>query len=67
MPDEERVAEPAAAPKSKKLITGLILLAIMVAEGGLIFAAMKMFGASPATTAAWRSGRRRRRGVLPGR
>ena len=52
MPDEGQVAEPAAAPKSKKLITGLILLAIMVAEGGLIFAAMRMFGASPATTAA---------------
>ena len=53
MPDEEQqAAEPAAAKKSKKLVAGLILLAIMIAEGGLIFAAMKMFGTGAASTSA---------------
>ncbi len=45
-------APQAAKPKSKKLYTALILLAIMAAEGGVIFGAMRFFGASPVPAAA---------------
>jgi flagellar basal body-associated protein FliL len=53
MPDEEpQVTAPANGSRSKKLMTGLILVAIMAAEGGLIFAGMKMFGAGASSSSA---------------
>lgn len=51
MADEGDLAQPAAR-KSKKFLGAAILVGVMVAEGALIFAAMKVLGGTGAGTAA---------------
>ena len=52
MADEESPVVSAQPAKSKKMGTILVVLAVMLAEGGLIFGAMKMFGAGASSSVA---------------
>ena len=51
MPPDEDIVEAGSA-KSRKLTIILVIGALMLAEGGLIFGAMKFFGGAPGPASA---------------